>query len=94
MIRTATARGLGYRAGSAGVHFNLRRGSLLHPGQSLNNLVTLQEIFEDGIVKPIKPLTPAQADKRRTRQQRLQQRVADERARSAAKVRELQSEMP
>ncbi|MCJ2069334.1 hypothetical protein MKK75_11065 [Methylobacterium sp. J-030] len=56
--------------------------------------MTLREILEAGIIKPIKPLTPAQAEKRRGRQQRLQQRVADERTRSAAKIRDLKAEMP
>lgn len=56
--------------------------------------MTLREILEAGILKPLKPLSPAQADKKRSHQQRLQQRVADERARSAAKVRDLKAEMP
>jgi hypothetical protein len=45
-------------------------------------------------VVPEKPLTPAQMSKRNERARRTQQRIADERARSAAKVRDLRADLP
>ncbi|SDO59956.1 hypothetical protein SAMN05216360_12932 [Methylobacterium phyllostachyos] len=56
--------------------------------------MTLREILEGGIIKPVKPLTPKQAEKRADRRQQVQQRIADERTRSAAKIRDLKTEMP
>jgi hypothetical protein len=54
----------------------------------------LSEILEGGTIKPIKPLTPEQTNKREDRRRRQQQRITDERARSAARVRDLQTDMP
>lgn len=52
------------------------------------------EIAEGEAIKPEKPLTPAQTNKRNERARRTQQRIADERARSAAKVRDLRADLP
>lgn len=45
-------------------------------------------------VAPEKPLTPEQMRKRSERARRTQQRMADERARSAAKLRDLRADLP
>lgn len=40
------------------------------------------------------PMTPEQLAKRNERQRRTQQRIADERTKSAAKVKDLQQDLP
>lgn len=52
------------------------------------------EIAEGEAIKPEKPLTPAQTNKRNERARRTQQRITDERARSAARVRDLRADLP
>lgn len=52
------------------------------------------ELDEGEAVGPTPPLTPAQARKRSERVSRTQQRMADERARSAAKLRDLRADLP
>lgn len=45
-------------------------------------------------IQPEKPLSPAQANRRNERARRTQQRIADERARSAKKLRDLRADLP
>lgn len=52
------------------------------------------ELDEGEAVAPEKPLTPAQARKRSEQARRTQQRMADERARSAARLRDLRADLP
>lgn len=51
-------------------------------------------IEEGEAISAEKPLTPAQMRKRAERTSRTQQRMADERARSAAKLRDLRADLP
>lgn len=48
---------------------------------------------EGGTIKPVGPLTPDQARKRAAKQASLQQRLRDEQARHAAKLRDLRGRM-
>ena len=49
------------------------------------------EASESGIIKP---LSPEQLTRRNERMRKTQQRIADERTKSAAKVRDLKTDLP
>ena len=73
------------------IHRTPRRcGRLTHPA-GINLGMTIRDLFE---AEPTGSLTPKQARKRADRMQRQQTRIRDERTRSAAKIRDLQSNMP
>jgi hypothetical protein len=55
--------------------------------------MTYREIIE-AVRAHRKPLTPDQLSKRNEKQRRTQQKMADERARSAAKLKDLSGDLP
>ena len=54
----------------------------------------LRDLFETKPTGTIKPLTPAQTRKRADRQKKQQERISIEKAKSAARIREIQLQTP
>jgi hypothetical protein len=52
-------------------------------------IIAAEAAFEAGIVKPIKPLTPAQNNREAEKKAGIQKRIRDEKTSSAQKVRDL-----
>ena len=51
------------------------------------------EVSEDDTIEPVKPLTPEQSRRRSERQNATQQKMRDEDARHATKLRDLRSKI-
>lgn len=60
----------------------------------INKFMQYRDIIEAGASGIRKPLSAEQLAKRNERMRKTQQRIADERAKSAAKVRDLKSDLP
>lgn len=58
-------------------------------GMRYREIIATEATSEAGIIKPEKPLTPAQASREAERKGGIQKRIRDERTRSAQKVRDL-----
>lgn len=60
----------------------------------INTIMRYREIIEASESGIIKPLSPEQLARRNERMRKTQERIADERTKSAAKVRDLKTDLP